>query len=77
PVFKGKGKIIDKNKVEVSYPDGSKEIIEGKNIIIATGSYPASVGKLIPDGNYIITTEDYMEKLDTLPESMLIVGGGV
>ena len=77
PVFAGKGKIVGQNQVEVSYPDGKKEIIEGKNIIIATGSYPASVGKLIPDGNYIITTEDYMEKLDTLPESMLIVGGGV
>ncbi|WP_028950831.1 dihydrolipoyl dehydrogenase [Sulfurihydrogenibium subterraneum] len=77
PVFAGKGKIVAQNQVEVLYPDGKKEIIEGKNIIIATGSYPASVGKLNPDGNYIITTEDYMEKLDTLPESMLIVGGGV
>ena len=77
PVFNGKGRIVGKNQVEVSYPDGKIEVIEGKNIIIATGSYPASVGKLVPDGNYIITTEDYMEKLDTLPSSMLVVGGGV
>ncbi|WP_297889834.1 dihydrolipoyl dehydrogenase [Sulfurihydrogenibium sp.] len=77
PVFNGKGKIVGKNQVEVKYPDGKTEVIEGKNIIIATGSYPASVGKLNPDGKYIITTEDYMERLDTLPESMLVVGGGV
>lgn len=77
PVFNGKGKVIGQNQVEVSYPDGKTQILEGKNIIISTGSYPASVGKLIPDGKYIITTEDYMENLNTLPESMLIVGGGV
>ncbi len=77
PVFNGKGKVVGQNQVEVYYPDGKKEVIEGKYIIIATGSYPASVGKLVPDGKYIITTEDYMERLETLPKSMLIVGGGV
>jgi len=77
PVYKGIGKVIDKNKVEVLLNDGRKEIIEGKYIIIATGSYPASVGNLVPDGNYIITTEDYMDKLTSLPESVLVVGAGV
>ena len=77
PVYKGIGKIIDKNKVEIEKEDGKKEVIEGKYILISTGSKPSSVGNIVPDGEYIITTEDYMDKLKQLPESMLVVGGGV
>lgn len=77
PVYKATGKVIGQNQVQLIFEDGKEEIIEGKNIIIATGSYPASVGNLVPDSKYIITTEDFMESLDDLPKSMLIVGGGV
>ncbi|WP_457641517.1 dihydrolipoyl dehydrogenase [Persephonella sp.] len=77
PVYKGTGKIIGRNQVEITKEDGSKEIIDGKYILIATGSVPASVGNIIPDGEYIITTEDFLEKLKELPEEILIVGGGV
>ncbi len=77
PVYKGEGKIIDKNKVEVIKEDGTREIIEGKYILIATGSKPVAIGNLVPDGKYILTTEDYMDHLKELPESLLIVGGGV
>ncbi len=76
-VYKAFGKIIGKNQVQLIFEDGKEETIEGKNIIIATGSYPASVGNLISNGKNIITTEDFMENLDSLPKSMLIVGGGV
>ena len=56
PVYKGEGKIIDKNKVEITKEDGTKEIIEGKYILIATGSKPIDIGNLVPDGKYILTT---------------------
>lgn len=77
PVYKGVGKIVGIHQVEVSYPDSRTEVIEGKNIIIATGSVASSIAGLVPDGINIITTEDFMDKLDKLPESMLIVGAGV
>lgn len=76
-VYRGKGKVIGQHKVEVSYPDGNSEVIEGKNIIIATGSVPSSLSEIVPDGEDIITTEDFMDKLTNLPESMVVVGGGV
>ncbi|MCX7738496.1 MAG: dihydrolipoyl dehydrogenase [Hydrogenothermaceae bacterium] len=76
-VYKGRGKIVGRHKVEVLYQDGSSEVIEGKNIIIATGSVPSSVDSLIPDSMDVITTEDFMDNLSTLPENMLVVGGGV
>lgn len=77
PIYKGEGKIIDRNKVEITKEDGTKEIIEGKYILIATGSKPIAIGNLVPDGKYILTTEEYMDNLKELPESLLIVGGGV
>lgn len=48
-----------------------------ENILIATGSIPVSVGNIIPDGNFVITTEDLLERTDSLPEEIIIVGGGV
>ncbi len=77
PVYRGKGKIIDKNKVEVTKSDGTKEVIEGKYILIATGSVPVSIGNIKIDGEYVLSTEDYMDKLTSLPEKVLVVGGGV
>ncbi|RMD45643.1 MAG: pyridine nucleotide-disulfide oxidoreductase, partial [Aquificota bacterium] len=77
PVFKGIGRIIDKSKVEVEKEDGTKETIEGRYILIATGSKPVAIGNIVPDGKYILTTEDYMDNLKELPESMLVIGGGV
>jgi dihydrolipoamide dehydrogenase len=41
--IKGKGKILDKNTVEATTPDGKTEKISTKNIIIATGSVPTKI----------------------------------
>ena len=76
-VFKGRGKIIDKNKVLVVDKDGNREIIQTKNILIATGSKPISVGNLKLDNQFVLSTDYLLEKLDKLPKSILIIGGGV
>lgn len=76
PIYKGTGRITGKNEVEITLNDGTIERIEGKYIIIATGSTPSSVGSLIPNSDDIITTEDFM-MLENLPKTLLIVGGGV
>lgn len=49
--------------------------LETKNIIIATGSYPS----LIPPFDKVpgVWTSDDVFKMENLPESILIVGGGV
>ncbi|WP_456463659.1 dihydrolipoyl dehydrogenase [Persephonella sp.] len=77
PVYKGIGKITGKNQVEITKEDGSKETIEGRYILIATGSVPTSVGGITPDGEYVITTEDFMERLEEIPETLCVIGGGV
>ena len=77
PVYKGTGKIVGQNQVQITYEDEKTETIEGKYILIATGSIPVSIGGIVPDGKYVITTEDYLENMKQLPEKLLIVGGGV
>ncbi|NPA13065.1 MAG: NAD(P)/FAD-dependent oxidoreductase [Aquificae bacterium] len=76
PVYKGIGRIIDKHTVKVEMEDGSIEQIQSRYILIATGSVPATLGLQV-DGERIITTEDFLENLSTLPKDMVIIGGGV
>lgn len=75
-VIRGEGQIIEPGKVEVTDTAGEKELIETKNIIIATGS---SVMKLsLPgiDSEGVITSDEALS-LSELPSRMLIIGGGV
>ena len=71
-LIQGAGKITGIGKVEVA-PDGN--VIEAKNIIIATGARPRSIPPLPIDGDKIITSRESII-LSDLPESIVIVGGG-
>jgi dihydrolipoamide dehydrogenase len=72
----GFGKLVDKNTVEVTKEDGSKEMITADKIILANGSVPI-VPPMFPYDGKIVITSDEVLGLTQLPESMLIVGGGV
>lgn len=54
-----------------------KEIVKGSKLVIATGSCAKEV--LLPEKqlNYKIINSDQMLELETIPQSVLIVGGGV
>ncbi|KUO48878.1 MAG: pyridine nucleotide-disulfide oxidoreductase [Desulfitibacter sp. BRH_c19] len=73
--FKGYGFLLNDNELEVKSEDGSQKI-SGKNIIIATGSEPLVFDSFNYDGVNIITSDEALE-LQEVPESLLIVGGGV
>lgn len=80
-LFEGYGRITnttDKSlkKITVEKENGEQEIIEAKNLIIATGSRPKILPGLNVDGKYILTSDEALE-LDKLPESVIIIGGGV
>ena len=69
-LIEGEAKIIDKDKILCN-----GEEYEGNNIIIASGSV---VAKPPIDGiEYTITSDDVLETDYKLPESMIIIGGGV
>lgn len=74
-VFEGLGSIVNSTTVEVKAKDGSKTILNAKNIVIATGSVPNSLPALQMDGKAIISSTEALS-LDKVPDHMVVVGGG-
>jgi dihydrolipoamide dehydrogenase len=74
-VKQGTGSLVDARTVKVS-TNGSAETISAKAVIIATGSEPAGLPGVEIDGERVLTSTEALE-MPKLPESFLIVGGGV
>ena len=75
-VFEGLGSFTDETHVKVTKNDGKEEVIEGKNIIIATGSKPSNLPFISIDKERIITSTEAL-KLSEIPKHLLVIGGGV
>lgn len=67
----GTGRLVSPNTIEVN-----GEQYTGKNIILATGSYPRTLPGLEIDGRQIVTSEEAM-KFESVPKSVIVLGGGV
>lgn len=74
-IYNGRGKLVDNKLIQIDGPEGLKQI-NAKNIIIATGAIPEVIP--IPGSNLenVITSDEALI-MEELPESLLIVGGGV
>ena len=75
-VYEGLGSFEDNTHVKISKNDGTSELIEGTNIIIATGSKPSSLPFIKIDKDRIITSTEAL-KLKEVPKHLLVIGGGV
>ncbi|WP_046214960.1 dihydrolipoyl dehydrogenase [Paenibacillus wulumuqiensis] len=82
-IVQGQGRVIgpsifspQSGAVAVELEDGEMETVVSKNLIIATGSRPRSLPGLEADGHLILNS-DHALQMEQLPDSMLIVGGGV
>jgi dihydrolipoamide dehydrogenase len=74
-VIMGYGKIKAKGQVEVTAADGSKQVIESKYIVIATGGRSRELPNLKQDGKKVLGYREAMV-LPEQPKSMIIVGSG-
>jgi len=74
-VISGFGKLVAKGKIEVAVADGSKQTVEGRHIIIATGGRSRELPTMKIDGKKIIGYREAMS-LPQKPNSMIIVGSG-
>ena len=83
-VYNGTGRILGPSifspipgTVSVEMNDGSENaMLLPKHVIIATGSRPKSLPGLTIDGESVITSDQAL-LMESLPKSMIIVGGGV
>jgi dihydrolipoamide dehydrogenase len=67
----GLGRLVGPTTVEV---DGQR--YEGRHIVLATGSAPKSLPGLDIDGDLVVSS-DHALRLDTVPASVVVLGGGV
>ncbi len=69
--IEGHGKLVAKDAVEVN---GTR--YTGKNILLATGSYARTLPGLDIDGKKVITSDQAI-KMEYVPKSVIVLGGGV
>jgi dihydrolipoamide dehydrogenase len=74
--FNGSGSIAAPGKVEVKTADGKTQLLETKNIVIATGSDVARLPGIDIDEKRIVSSTGALE-LPKVPQKLLIVGAGI
>ncbi|HEY5557451.1 dihydrolipoyl dehydrogenase [Acetobacterium sp.] len=75
-VIEGKASFIDKNTVKIDKEDGSSMEMTASEIIVATGSEPFIPPIKGSDLEDVIDSTDALS-LEKIPESIVIIGGGV
>jgi dihydrolipoamide dehydrogenase len=72
----GHGKLLAGKKVEFTPVGGDPEILEAKNVILASGSVPIELPFAKFDGETIIDSWDALE-LEAVPKRLGVIGAGV
>lgn len=72
----GTGKILAAGQVEVTAEDGTKQVLETTNIVIATGSDVAPLAGVTIDEKTVVSSTGALE-LAKAPGKLLVVGAGV
>ena len=74
--LQGTGKVLAGRKVEVTKEDGSVEIIEAGNIVIAAGSVPVAIPPAPVDQGCIVDSTGALEFTE-VPKRLGVIGAGV
>ena len=73
-VYEGRGHLQKGLKVTIEKND-EEEIIEGKNVILATGSSPRSIPGFEVDGKLVMTSDEFLG-IEKIPKRVAVIGGG-
>jgi dihydrolipoamide dehydrogenase len=74
--LQGHGKLLAGNKVEYTAADGSKNVLEAGNVILASGSVPIDLKAMAQDGKHIVDSWGALE-FETVPARLGVIGAGV
>jgi dihydrolipoyl dehydrogenase len=74
--YLGNGKLLKDRQVEISAPDGSKQVIAATNVIIATGSVPIELPFAKFDNKLIVDNAGALD-FETVPKRLGVIGAGV
>src|SRR5439155_23984742 len=73
--FSGRGRLDGGRKVAVQLNEGGEIHLRGTDVILATGSRVKNLQGLEIDGKAIVTSDDVL-RMDRVPKSVAIIGGG-
>ncbi|RFU38759.1 dihydrolipoyl dehydrogenase [Actinomadura logoneensis] len=75
-IVEGEGRLASPTSVEVRGADGATRTLEGRHVVLATGSAPRTLPGLEVDGEKVIFSDQALT-LGRVPASVVILGGGV
>jgi dihydrolipoamide dehydrogenase len=71
----GVGEVIAPGKVVLTKKDGGQEELQGKHVVLATGSVPAELPNIAIDRQTIVTSDEALA-FDQVPNEMVVIGAG-
>jgi len=74
--FHGSGRVLGPGRVEVTFINGEKKVLEAKSIVIATGSDIARLPGIEIDERQVVSSTGALA-LASVPHKMLVIGAGV
>ncbi len=74
-VFPGDGRLLGATRVGVAATDGSDLVLEGRHILLATGSRPQTVPGVVIDNQRVLDNAGVL-RLPAVPRSLAILGAG-
>jgi dihydrolipoamide dehydrogenase len=74
-VFPGNAALLGPTRVRVAATDGSEVTLEGRHLLLATGSRPRSLPGVVIDGQRVLDNASAL-RLSVVPRSLAILGAG-
>ncbi len=74
--FKGHGRLLSGNEVEITEDDGSASVIAAKHVVLASGSAPVELPIAPFDNDRIVDSWGALE-LESAPQKLGVIGAGV
>jgi len=74
-VFPGDGRMLGPTRVRVAASDGSETVLEGRHLLLATGSRPRSLPGVVIDNVRVLDNVGALQLL-AVPRSLAILGAG-
>jgi dihydrolipoamide dehydrogenase len=71
----GVGEVVAPGKVILTKKDGGQEELQGKHVVLATGSVPAELPNIAIDRQTIVTSDEALA-FDQVPKEMVVIGAG-
>jgi NAD(P) transhydrogenase len=75
-LLRGRGVLLDANRVEVQRLDGTRSVLHAPRILLATGSRPRHVSSIEVDHEHVLDSDSILS-LPYLPRTLIVLGSGV